>query len=135
MTARGNQRHKLTAINTTTKTASCSICGAVKVRFKYSNRQFINRAYCINSLKQQKRNEKYDLKPENFNKLLNSQDKKCAICKVSITNNSHLDHCHETKIIRGILCQNCNWGLGQFKDSIPILESAIEYLKNNKPSR
>ncbi len=42
-----------------------------------------------------------------------------------------LDHCHQTMIVRGLLCSNCNVGLGQFKDNVGILSSAINYITNN----
>lgn len=56
------------------------------------------------------------------------QHGKCAICG---TDNIKLvpDHCHNTKRFRGLLCQGCNLGLGQFNDNIPKLEAAIAYLR------
>jgi hypothetical protein len=39
-----------------------------------------------------------------------------------------LDHCHETNKIRGILCQNCNQGIGLLRDNVDILTSAHLYL-------
>ena len=39
------------------------------------------------------------------------------------------DHCHNTGIYRGRLCQRCNTALGLFGDDIEILKSAIKYLK------
>lgn len=41
-----------------------------------------------------------------------------------------LDHCHETGSLRGVLCGNCNVGLGLFQDSVSVLEHAVRYLKS-----
>jgi hypothetical protein len=40
-----------------------------------------------------------------------------------------VDHNHKTGKIRGLLCSNCNTGLGNLRDSIELLEKAITYLK------
>jgi hypothetical protein len=50
----------------------------------------------------------------------------CNICHIQEA--TAIDHNHKTGEVRGYLCGNCNWGLGQFQDSIPLLEAAIEYL-------
>lgn len=39
-----------------------------------------------------------------------------------------IDHCHTSRKIRGVLCHNCNHGLGKFKDDVNLLKKAIEYL-------
>lgn len=44
----------------------------------------------------------------------------------------HYDHCHKTGKFRGILCPNCNHGLGKLGDDIAGLERAIAYLKGEK---
>lgn len=68
---------------------------------------------------------------EHFNTMLEKQKHKCLICNKIFENSkkSHLDHCHTTGIIRGILCTNCNIGLGHFRDNIDLLKSAVKYLK------
>ena len=45
---------------------------------------------------------------------------------------THLDHDHATNEFRGWLCNNCNSGLGMFKDSVYLLDQAIRYLKEHR---
>lgn len=54
--------------------------------------------------------------------------KECLICgsETSLVT----DHCHTTKQVRGKLCNNCNLGLGHFKDDPMLLEFARMYLLN-----
>jgi hypothetical protein len=68
---------------------------------------------------------------EEFEKLFKAQNGRCKICgKTQEENNKRLsiDHCHKTGKIRGLLCNNCNRGLGLFKDNPALLESALSYL-------
>lgn len=57
----------------------------------------------------------------------------CAICKQPETNGNRLcvDHCHRTGAFRGLLCNNCNRGVGLFKESTETLLSAANYLLEN----
>jgi hypothetical protein len=80
----------------------------------------------------------YGIMPERFQAMLVEQDYKCAICRVEFVfapvNNPlcpHLDHEHSSGWIRGILCNNCNHGLGQFGDDPDKLQAAIDYLIAN----
>lgn len=78
---------------------------------------------------------RYGLNLETYDKLLISQSNGCAICKKQEAGGRgswHVDHCHLTGAIRGLLCHSCNTSLGHFKDSIEILESAIAYLKKSQ---
>ncbi len=82
----------------------------------------------------------YDLTEQEYEDLKQQQGYKCAICKTEgflIGNNSHteklvVDHCHTTGKVRGLLCHNCNRGLGLFKDNAETIRKAIEYLKEYK---
>ncbi|MFC7530789.1 endonuclease VII domain-containing protein [Actinoplanes sp. GCM10030250] len=59
--------------------------------------------------------------------LLAEQGGVCAICGAN--DPQHVDHGHRTGWVRGILCFNCNGGLGQFRDDPVLLANAITYLK------
>ena len=80
---------------------------------------------------------KYSLSAEDYEKMYNVQEGKCKICKTVLPARAHIDHDHSCcpgkascgKCIRGLLCTNCNTGLGQFKNKIEILDSAIYYLR------
>ena len=44
----------------------------------------------------------------------------------------YLDHCHDTLVFRGWLCNGCNLGLGSLGDNVQALETALNYLRRNK---
>ena len=69
---------------------------------------------------------------EQYNKLWWHQEGKCAICSQKCVTGKGLaiDHCHDTKRIRGLLCMRCNTALGNFKDSVDLLRNAIKYLES-----
>lgn len=73
----------------------------------------------------------YNMTVEQYDQMLEAQGGVCAICKKPCASKSRLsvDHDHETNEVRGLLCANCNHGLGHFKDSIDLLLVAIEYLR------
>lgn len=77
--------------------------------------------------------ESFGITMDQYMEMKNAQDGKCAICgkeEKGSTRVSHLfvDHCHNTGTIRGLLCNNCNFGLGHFKDSVELLLKAASYL-------
>jgi hypothetical protein len=55
--------------------------------------------------------------------------KECVIC--GSEENLVVDHCHKTNIVRGMLCNHCNRGLGHFRDDPELLEFARIYLLAN----
>jgi hypothetical protein len=66
--------------------------------------------------------------------LYEGQGWKCGICRAVVTEGGRaadsgcVDHDHATGKVRGILCMNCNRGLGMLKDSTENLRRAIAYL-------
>lgn len=76
---------------------------------------------------------RYGISETEYNNLFIKADNKCQICKKEqIGKSLFVDHSHETKEIRGLLCQKCNSGLGLFNDSTELLKKAIEYLESSK---
>lgn len=75
---------------------------------------------------------KYGLTLEQYQELLDSQGGVCAICKEVPQGKSRapVDHDHGTGIVRGILCHQCNVGLGHFRDDPKLLIAATDYLTN-----
>lgn len=74
---------------------------------------------------------KYGLSPEQQARLMAFQDGACAICHRLLDGRKqaapHVDHEHGGEV-RGLLCNHCNQGLGQFLDNPAFLRAAIEYL-------
>jgi hypothetical protein len=74
--------------------------------------------------------------------MLEAQEHKCAICDGPIfrgvrgdgagQGGLHIDHCHNGGGVRGLLCSECNRGIGSLKDDPDLLEAAAKYLR---PSR
>lgn len=78
---------------------------------------------------QLKRN--YKITPEQYDSMFAIQKGLCAICGEPETGKREflcVDHDHETKRVRGLLCHDCNIGLGKFKDDPTRLNKAIWYL-------
>lgn len=73
----------------------------------------------------------YNIDAETFTAMLDQQEHRCAICRADAPSKAgtfHVDHDHTTGKIRGLLCHNCNVGLGNFRSSKVFLTAAIEYL-------
>lgn len=145
----------------TLSSKKCSCCGEIKPTTEFSRDKrrkwkFGFQSYCKacvskkfkkyykeNQEKFKKNNlKRYGITPEDKEKMIENQGYKCAICGEEIflfrdTKNkkkdiAHVDHDHKTGKVRGLLCQECNSGLGKFRDNTDYLLSAISYLKKNK---
>jgi hypothetical protein len=75
----------------------------------------------------------YGITSDQYDGMITDQDGKCAVCggPPKIHNKLFVDHCHETDLVRGLLCSDCNSGLGYFKDDAAKLAAAIHYLNHN----
>ena len=78
---------------------------------------------------------KYGLSEKEWIEMLEVQKNLCAICRTKQPGKVLcIDHDHKTGAVRGLLCGNCNVGLGNFKDNTKILKSAISYLMRGMDS-
>lgn len=72
----------------------------------------------------------FNITPEEYDRKFEEQGGVCACCG-SPPGKKRLgvDHDHETGVVRSLLCDNCNQGIGKAKESIQRLESWIAYLR------
>ena len=96
------------------------------------------REYCKGKGKNIVRNSKYKktfgITLEEYNEMFTKQNGCCSICgrhQSEFNKALSVDHNHETGEIRGLLCSKCNFGIGNFNDSIELIEKALLYLKTN----
>jgi len=102
---------------------NCSIQG--KYISKKNNPSY-KRTNQIQNLK-----KNFNISIEEYNQMLITQNGLCLICGKHYSEfkrNLAVDHCHITGKIRGLLCINCNRGLGAFKDNIQLLQNSINYI-------
>jgi hypothetical protein len=91
------------------------------------------------TLRHKERERKFGITRQEYEQFFKSQNGVCAICKkpetatrLGVVKSLAVDHCHSTGKIRGLLCSDCNTGIGKLKDDIKILQNAIQYLSNPK---
>lgn len=100
-----------------------------KMKVIYDRRQAKDKARPDYKIKQRnKLLKRYGLTHETYLILLDKQNNSCALCyrKPSVTR-FHVDHCHATGRVRGILCHQCNWYLGVIDADPSILERIKVY--------
>lgn len=68
---------------------------------------------------------------DDFYKMMEDQNGLCKICNKPSPFTLAVDHCHNTGIIRGLLCINCNRALGLISEEKQTLLNMVEYLKLN----
>jgi len=85
------------------------------------------------------REYEHNVTQEQYDKLLDKQEKKCYICGREHNpiiprgkGKLHIDHDHITGKIRGLLCHKCNVILGFAEDKESIFLKAIEYIRRYK---
>lgn len=123
-----------------TKERKCPNCKEIKPYSEYYSNKSKNHgginSRCANCemlyARHKTREKKFGLDEAAWNSLFESQGSKCDICGVTEHKMTwHTDHDHLSGKTRGILCQECNYLLGNAKDNTNTLLSAIEYLVTN----
>jgi len=74
---------------------------------------------------------RYGLSISEYTAMFKAQNGRCAICAVDhrlLKRRLAVDHDHKTGRVRGLLCSSCNTGLGHFKHSLGVVETALNYL-------
>lgn len=109
---------------------------------KESIREKQNQTYSPEKTRARKLLSVYNITQDDYNAMLERQNHVCAICKGVNANgySLYVDHDHSCcpgekscgKCVRGLLCMTCNFGIGNFKDSPALIDSAREYLKHYK---
>lgn len=114
-------------------------CQACRSAYRKANREKIRAT--INACRNTKHGKRimfaqnisrYGLTVEDYARLMYAQARRCALCYTAFTERGrtrpNIDHCHKTKRVRGLICYDCNWGLGTFKDDPEALRRAANYL-------
>lgn len=112
--------------------SKCKECSAAMTR----ERNALNPQRLAVTNRRSKLKRNYGITLEAYDKLLAQQDGGCAICGTPDPGGRigafgpvfHVDHCHESGAIRGLLCHCCNTALGSFRDDVERLSKAIAYL-------
>ena len=102
--------------------------GLLQSKCKVCHNKYLRDNYDPNKKRKVDLKTKYNLTEKSWGDLYLKQSGKCAICSKETTK-LHVDHCHKTGVVRGLLCNGCNLGIGQFNDNIDALRSAAKYLE------
>jgi len=94
-----------------------------------------NKEKVLLSVKAAKLKNRYGISQKEYNDMFVSQNGNCASCgdhQSILPRTLCVDHCHETGMVRGLLCDGCNLSLGRIKDSYEKLVLLANYIKKYK---
>lgn len=113
----------------------CSRCKIVKPKSEFWKDKSRKDGFCRQCkacMRERFRANDYGIDNGWYNKKFNEQQGCCAVCGIhqsELKRGFDIDHNHFTNQVRGLLCTNCNNGIGRFKENIQTLEKAIKYLE------
>jgi hypothetical protein len=114
------------------KTYEDNLTGACKKCVKQQTSKYYHSNRSIAKNSELKR--KFGITLDQYNQMLIDQEYKCACCGALNPQGKgvfHVDHCHKTGVIRGLLCHLCNTGIGKLGDDLPGLFKAVRYLEKS----
>ena len=127
----------------TERTKVCIKCSKIKPLYEFNmaatGRKLAD-PRCKECLRKESYKSKYGILFEKYEKLLQQQNGKCIVCGSNKSGHKSknffcIDHDHRTGEVRGLLCNNCNLGLGYFKDNPEALIAAAAYLLKHKDKK
>ena len=118
---------------------TCSVCKQEKEVTQFNRRSASKdglQGYCREcsrkACRRQDLKRRYGITVEQFDSLLEEQGGGCAICgttePVGRGNTFHVDHCHDGRHVRGLLCHSCNTAIGLMQDNPERLIEAAAYI-------
>jgi hypothetical protein len=106
----------------------CSVCGAAM-----PIELFVGARYCSAVCRRVSgRARKYGITGPSLYALTEAHGGRCALCGTEQPGGKgdwHVDHCHDSGEVRGLLCHRCNVGLGNFRDDARLLRAAANYVE------
>lgn len=110
--------------------SNCKVCHNKEIA-KY-------RAKTVVMRKNRRMKNRYGISTEDWDLMYYEQKGRCLVCGIhqsELKGSLHVDHCHVTKNVRGLLCVNCNQALGSLMDNAELLRKAADYLDehNQRP--
>ena len=115
------------------KSSRCKPCHMAKSKEYFKNNpEAKKRANTPEKTRNRRLKQKYNLTSKEWQNMFDSQGGKCACCGIHQSELKRalvVDHCHTTGKVRALLCSHCNSALGYSKESVKVLESLIEYVK------
>ncbi|WP_407653709.1 endonuclease VII domain-containing protein [Actinoplanes oblitus] len=118
------------------------------------NNTRINAIRRLDGVREKNLRQKYGITPDQYDALRVAQDYRCAICgthedDIVVISRGRprkdgsdrtasfklvVDHCHKSSRVRGLLCAQCNLGIGSMADNPTYLRAAADYCERNQPT-
>lgn len=109
------------------KRYQCKQCDSKRHKERYAN-DIEYRERIMERTRKRDIEKQFNISVEEYNEYMT--DAECSICESK--ERLVLDHCHNSGKIRGVLCHNCNVGIGNLRDSPQIVARALYYLQENE---